>query len=273
MILAPGIRLIRIPEDSPGRVFSTNIYLIGEGDQLMLDAGEESARHAQALFQYFREQQSEPRITQAVISHSHVGHYGGVRWVRQSIGPRFLAHPEALRTFEKQAGKDGAAALKDGQLLRAGGMRLQVVFTPGHSPDSVCLFHGRSRSLFSADTILGGSSTTVSDLGDYMASLERLLALRPRTIYPAHGDVIPDGTAAIRRYIAHRREREDQIIAQLRRRPRTAQRLVELIYRDVDPRLHRAARGNVRQHLLKLQREGRVEAQGSGARARWRWTA
>lgn len=271
MKLAPGVRLIQIPEDMPGRVYSTNIYLIGEKQLILLDVGDGSDRHVRSLFQYLMELGPQRQIVQAVVSHSHIGHYGGLRWVRESIGPQFRAHPAAIPLLEKSGGKDSLTPLEEGEILEADGMELEVLFTPGHTPDSLCLFDKKERALFSTDTILGGSTTTVSDLASFMASLERLLALGPRAIYPAHGVMVQDGVRAIEEYITHRKMRERQIAEQLQKGPKTVRRLVQLLYANVDKRLHGAARGNVRQHLAKLRNEGRAGVEGTGYRAKYYW--
>jgi len=272
MELAPGIRIIRIPEDMIGRVYSTNIYLVGDKKLVMVDVGDGTERHIRALFQYLLELGSECQIEQAVISHSHIGHCGGLRWMQETIGPNFRAHPAALSMLEKKGGKGLVRPLEDGDVLEADGIKLEVLFTPGHTQDSVSLFHREAGVLFSADTILGGSTTTIEDLSAFMNSMERLLRLRPRVIYSAHGTVIENGTQTIREYVEHRIKREQQIIEQLQRGPQTPQRLVQILYADVDKRLHRAARRNVNQHLQKLEREGLVRTEGSGVRTRYYWS-
>lgn len=272
MEIAPGFDLIQIPEeDMPGRVYSTNVYLIGHEKLLLLDVGDGTDRHDRILFEYLLELGPKRRVEQAVISHSHIGHYGGLTWVRQSMSPGFRAHSAAISLLEKEGGKDLIKPLQDGEVINIDGEELEVLFTPGHTPDSVCLFHRRRRALFSADTILGGSTTTIDDLSAFMNSMTRLLQLEPSVIYPAHGRMIEDGTRTIREYIDHRNRREQQIIEQLQKGPKTTRRLVQILYADVDKRLHSAARRNVGQHLKKLEVEGRVGTEGAGARTRYSW--
>ncbi|HEX5368674.1 MAG TPA: hypothetical protein VFY10_04590, partial [Dehalococcoidia bacterium] len=114
--------------------------------------------------------------------------------------------------------------------------------------------------LFSGDTILGGTTTAVQDLADYMHSLERLRALpNLRVICPGHGPLIHDPVATIDDYIAHRNERERQITEALSvGETLTSWQIMERIYTDLNPRLRRLADGNVRSHLGKLVKEGRV---------------
>lgn len=271
MELVPGVRVIQVAEEQVMRPLFTNIYLIGETDVLMLDTGEEADRFSQALFRTLVASGPRGEVRWAAITHSHMDHAGGLRWVRETLGAELLAHPAAIPIVEKKAGKDTLAPLEDGGVLRADGMELEVHFTPGHSDDSVCYFYRPERVLFTGDTILGVGTTTVHDLYDYMATMEKLLGFQPLAIYPGHGPVIEDASRTIQEYIDHRNMRERQICEQLQRAPRTAQGLVRVLYADVDKRLHRAARGNVLQHLKKLEREGRVKAEGAGARAKWVW--
>ena len=91
--------------------------------------------------------------------------------------------------------------------------------TPGHTSDSICLWHAPSRTLLCADTLLGWGSTTVSDLGDYMKSLDVLRALDPPPLamLPGHGPpVVPQQQGAtplqvIQQYIDHRNARISQV--------------------------------------------------------------
>jgi glyoxylase-like metal-dependent hydrolase (beta-lactamase superfamily II) len=96
------------------------------------------------------------------------------------------------------------------------------------------------------------------DLGEYLASLERLLSLEPRRLLPAHGPVIEDPRAILTAYIAHRLERERQVLDALKRGHASVQAIAESIYDGLAPALMPAAQENVRAHLEKLKREQRA---------------
>jgi glyoxylase-like metal-dependent hydrolase (beta-lactamase superfamily II) len=99
------------------------------------------------------------------------------------------------------------------------------------------------------------------DLGAYMASLERLLAEAPSCIYPAHGPKIEDGVGKLREYIAHRHDRERQILAELESGARTIEEIVTVVYAAYPKHLHPAAGQSVCQHLRKLEGDGRTVRQ------------
>ena len=96
------------------------------------------------------------------------------------------------------------------------------------------------------------------DLGDYLASLGRLLALDVQRIYPGHGPVLEPARPVIEGYIAHRLEREAQILEALGAGAQTAKSIVARVYREVPAALHPVARLSVLSNLAKLEREGRV---------------
>jgi glyoxylase-like metal-dependent hydrolase (beta-lactamase superfamily II) len=153
--------------------------------------------------------------------------------------------------------------LADGDELDAGDVRLRVVHTPGHSPDHVSLFEPESRSLFCGDLVVAGSTVVIpggrgGDLAAYLKSLDRVLALGPDRLLPAHGRAIHDPARVIASYISHRRIREDQIAASLGRGRGTPESLVEEIYPNLRPELREAALGSVLAHLIKLRDEGRA---------------
>lgn len=273
MEVAPGVRVIQVSEENVMRPVFTDIYLVGDKKLLMIDTGEEADRFPQAMFAYLMKLGSRRKVVQATVSHNHLDHTGGLRWVRETLGPKLRAHPGVIPRVEKKVGKDKIEPLEDGEVLDADGIKLEVHFTPGHSDDSVCYFIREQGILFTGDTILGVGTTTVHDLYDYMASMEKLLALQPKIICPGHGPIIQDASRTIQGYINHRNMRERQISELLQHGPRTAQGIVRVLYKDVDKKLHRAARGNVRQHLKKLEKEGSVKVEGEGARAKFHWAA
>ena len=101
---------------------------------------------------------------------------------------------------------------------------------------------------------------------EYMASL-RLLAGRDDEIYrPAHGPEIRNPQAFVRAFIAHREERERQIIAQIAAGHRRIADMVPVMYAAIDPRLYPAAARSVLAHLTLLVEEGRVLSGDTEAR-------
>lgn len=131
--------------------------------------------------------------------------------------------------------------LRDGQCLRTadGTVELEVLHTPGHTPDSICILlrpldrtnvkDSPKPALFTADSVLGQGTAVFEDLSSYINSLQRILTKRSsssedvqqsvwdfETVYPGHGPVVSDGPALIQQYITHRLQREAQIVEVLR---------------------------------------------------------
>jgi glyoxylase-like metal-dependent hydrolase (beta-lactamase superfamily II) len=162
-----------------------------------------------------------------------------------------------------------ADPLADGEVLDVGGLRLEVVFTPGHTDDSVSLLLPAQQALLTGDMVLGRGTTVIAwpdgDLGSYFESIERMRALAAsgavETLWPAHGPVLDDALGVLDHYLVHRRDRLAQVEAALRRlgvvRPDTAdeelpRRVVEIVYQDVDESLWGAAEWSVRAQLSYL---------------------
>jgi glyoxylase-like metal-dependent hydrolase (beta-lactamase superfamily II) len=95
-------------------------------------------------------------------------------------------------------------------------------------------------------------------MGDYLRSLELLRSRNPKRIYPAHGPVREDAVALIEQYIAHRLERERQVLEAVANGATSVAEMRARIYPDLDARLHGAAEIQINAHLVKLREEGRV---------------
>lgn len=187
-------------------------------------------------------------------------------------------------------------ALTDGKTLAcADGTALEVLHTPGHTPDSVCLHLAADRALFTGDTVLGGSTSVFEDLATYLASLRRMLAFRVdgeahayNALYPGHGPVVPDGVEMIEMYVKHRLEREARILELLGVAPTTSAApssvdphtgpgqqwtvwdIVKTMYKGYPENLWEPAAHGVALHLRKLEGEGRVRrVSGEGKEGIW----
>ena len=148
-----------------------------------------------------------------------------------------------------------------------------AVHTPGHSADHVCFFAPEEGAVFTGDTVLGRGTSFIDppegDLVKYLHSLQVLSELSPRTIYPGHGPVVLHAGAKLREYLAHRAEREEQVVAGLAEGPVTVDALVATIYAEYPAEVHPLAARSVTAHLLKLEAEGRAERKGRGESQTW----
>jgi glyoxylase-like metal-dependent hydrolase (beta-lactamase superfamily II) len=235
----------------------TNTYVVGARQPILIDTGAGVAGYI-PLLQGFLTAERLADVEQVLLTHRHVDHMGGVPDVRRAF-PRI---PVAKLVRNDPALPVTMQRLEDHMMIRGDGVTLHALYTPGHASDHLCYYLEEERALFTGDLILGGSTTVIppddGDLGDYMASLRRVLELDVRRIYPAHGPVLEPARPVIERYIAHRLEREAQILEALRAGAETAEEIVARVYREVAAVLHPVARLSVLSHLAKLEREQRV---------------
>jgi glyoxylase-like metal-dependent hydrolase (beta-lactamase superfamily II) len=275
----PNFPKTETPSDLVGRVLGlnpgmmtgpgTNTYLVGRRHPILIDTGAGLEGYPALLAEYLASRGVD-RPSRVLLTHRHVDHLGGVAHLRE----RYPGLPVA-KMIHKDAGlPEGIEDLRDGQAIEGDGVTLLPIHTPGHASDHLCYYLVEEKALFSGDVILSGSTSVIpsgdGDLADYMASLRRLQGLDIRRIYSAHGPVIEDGPGRIAEYIAHRLQRERQILEALGDGLVTIPDIVAKIYADVDVKLHRVAAGSVESHLKKLARDNRVrEHTQPNAPSRW----
>ncbi len=230
-------------------------YLVGEGRPILIDTGSGVAAYAGRLAAALRAEAGPAALV--LVTHHHSDHQGGLAQVAV-LAPRT---PMWKRPHREDRVRP-ARALEGGELIEADGVRLQALYTPGHASDHLCFYWPERRALFTGDLVLGGSPTIIpvgdGDLGDYLASLERLLALDLAVLYPGHGEPIETPHQYIRDYIAHRKMREGQVLDALHAGLHTAAAIAARIYPPLGPGLARPARDQVFSILMKLEREGIV---------------
>jgi glyoxylase-like metal-dependent hydrolase (beta-lactamase superfamily II) len=201
------------------------------------------------------------RLGQVLITHAHVDHASGSPALGERFGvTRFLKYPWRERDEKWPV---TWTPIGDGDVISAGESTLVAVHTPGHSPDHLCFWHAPSRTVFCGDLAIQGTSVWIparlgGNLAAYLASLERIVALNPARMMPAHGPVIDDPVRLLRDYIAHRLEREAQVVAAVRAGSRTPDAIVAAVYTGLKESLVPLAQESVMAHLLKLQQDGRI---------------
>ena len=127
-------------------------------------------------------------VEQIILTHNHFDHAAGIEVFKKRYGTRVYAWC---------SGKDVDELLRDGQLITAGDEQLQVLHTPGHSSDSICLYNGTRRILFSGDTQLRVRTAGGVFAPEYIETLRRLSTLRIDTVYSGHDEPIYHGAEEI----------------------------------------------------------------------------
>jgi glyoxylase-like metal-dependent hydrolase (beta-lactamase superfamily II) len=189
------------------------------------------------------------RVALVLLTHHHPDHSEGAPWFAERVGAPVRAFDETLCL--------GAASVADGEIIKAAGLDIEVLHTPGHSEDSVCL--RVDDHVLTGDTVLGRGTTVLSDLGSYLGTLRRLLELPEGMIgLPGHGPEIENLGATVRQYVEHREQRLDQVRSALAvlGGDATPRQVVEHVYADVDQALWAPAEHSVRAQLAYLRQEG-----------------
>jgi len=264
-------KTIRLEAHNPGPMTGSGNHtylLVGEvASAVLIDAGVGEALHLEEL--RIALEQNRAQLRDVLVTHGHPDHASGtVAIARAYPDIRFFKFPWP---GEDQRYPVDWRPVRDNDPIAIGDQTLIALHTPGHSPDHLTVWHEASRAAFTGDLVVQGSSVMIQasrggDLGQYLQSLERLVALSPVQLWPAHGPDVSHPRALLNDYIAHRRMRENQVVAALAGGRDSVPAIVESIYDGLSPALVAAAAENVRAHLEKLRREGRATEQDG------RWT-
>ena len=237
------------PNPSPMTLDGTNTWVIAEpgaSSVLVVDPGPDDEAHLRRVLAVAAA--GDRRVTQIVLTHGHPDHSAGAARFAQLTGAPVGALDPAFRL-----GSEGFAA---GAVLDAGGCELRVVATPGHTADSLSLLLTADGGLLTGDTVLGRGTTVIArdgSLGDYLRTLDELRALADdaglRVLLPGHGPLLGDPAGVLDYYIAHRKERLEQVRAAVAAGARTPAEVVAIVYADVDRSLWPAAEQSVRAQL------------------------
>ena len=268
----------RLTAPNPGVMTGpgTNSYLVGDPatGYIAIDPGPADTEHLDKLWRA-----AGGDIRMIVCTHSHADHSPGAAPLQAMCvragraAPPILGLPSAP-TARAASQFTPDRSLQDNELLTLAGQgpdgeithTLQVIHTPGHAANHLCLLLREDGLLFSGDHILNGSTTVIDppdgNMADYLDSLDRLDALCAEHgadfILPAHGYVLggpEDGArTAIARLKAHRLAREAKVLAAMQAQPEgSMDDWVRLAYDDVPQRMWPIAQRSLLAHVERIR--------------------
>ena len=257
-----GVVLVPLRTPTLPPATHTNCLLLGDDELWVVDPGS-PWEEEQKLLSLTLERLAEEgrRAVGVLLTHHHFDHVAGAEALRTSLGLPIAATAGTRDALMSDLRID--RIVKDGELLEVGPRGWRMLHLPGHTKGHLCLIEEKSGAVVAGDLVSGLSTVIIDppegDMSDYLGSLDRLLTLKPGTIYPAHGPVVPGGAEKLTQYRAHRLEREERVVAALQSRPdSTPEQLVPGAYPDVKPELYGFAERSLLAHLYKLQKEGRA---------------
>jgi len=288
--VSPLIRRVIAENPSKFTYRGTGTYILGHGDVVVIDPGPRLDSHRDALAAAL----AGERVRAILVTHCHSDHSPLAAWMHAETGAptyAFGPHPPPDPKWEALAQDDTPAeavgdddpvvmeeaidfafaptvAVADGDRIPdTPGLAITAVHTPGHTSNHMCWALDEERALFTGDHVMGWSTTVVSppdgDMAGYIASLRKVGVRGDATLWPTHGPARDDGAEYVGALVEHRLDRERGVLAALDAGPATIREIVELLYADVRPELHKAAGMSVWSHLLKLVAQGEVEVEGS----------
>lgn len=272
--LSPMVR--RIVADNPGPMTFTGTctYVVGNGDVTVIDPGPDSPAHLAALLEGLKDE----RVRHILVTHTHRDHSTGAAALKAATGAQIVGcTPVAMPSDGSLAALDAAhdrdyspdAILYEGDQVEGPDYILKAVTTPGHTGNHLAFALPGERALFSGDHVMAWATTVVippdGRMGDYMASLEKLLARDDVQYWPGHGGGLAEPQRMVRALLHHRRLREAAILARLDKGQADIPALVTALYQGLDARLRSAAGLSVLAHLRDLAARGLVQApEGDG---------
>jgi glyoxylase-like metal-dependent hydrolase (beta-lactamase superfamily II) len=275
LMLRDDLALVLAPNPSAMTGPGTNSYLLGRDRIVVIDPGPAIPAHLEALLAAI----GDRPVDHILVTHSHLDHSALAPALAAATGAGICAFggPTAGRSAVMAAlaarglagggeGIDSTFApdrlLGDGAVLHGAWGRITAIHSPGHIGNHLCF--AWDDALFSGDHVMGWASSLVSppdgDLTDFMASCARLQDHPARCFYPGHGAPVADPQGRLAGLIAHRLQREAQIIDALATGPATPRDITARVYADLSPILLKAAERNVLAHLIDLHGKGRVTA-------------
>jgi glyoxylase-like metal-dependent hydrolase (beta-lactamase superfamily II) len=252
--IAPGVRRIIAENPSPFTLYGTGTYILGTGNVAVIDPGPADPKHIQALVDGLPGE----TISHLLVTHTHMDHSPGCALLRNHTdAPTYAygAHGAGKLEVGVPVEEGGDKEFQPDQQVRAGDVieggdwSVECVYTPGHTSNHVCFQLREQKALFTGDHVMGWSTSIISppdgDMLAYMRSLDLLLSRDDAVYWPTHGPCIDEPKVHVQAFIAHRQEREAQILDCVGRGVHVIKEMVPIMYVDTPEFMYPAAARSV----------------------------
>lgn len=281
--IGPGIRRVIANNPSPFTLYGTGTYILGTGSVAVIDPGPADPAHIQAIVDAL----DGETISHVLVTHTHMDHSPGCKLLAEftdaptyGFGPHGAGKAEEGVQVEEGGDMEFVPdkTIAHGDLINGGDWQVECVYTPGHTSNHMCFALTGAKALFTGDHVMGWSTSVISppdgDMSAYMSSLDLLLERDDAVYWPTHGPAIIDTKDHVRAFIAHRQEREAQILEAIRRGVHRIADMVPQMYRDTPEFLYPAAGRSVFAAIDHLVNQGVLECDGPATlEAEYRFSA
>jgi glyoxylase-like metal-dependent hydrolase (beta-lactamase superfamily II) len=143
-------------------------------------------------------------VEQVILTHNHFDHAGAVKDIKNRYNARVLAFSEGNGVDE---------LLHDGQFIKAGDDFLEVLHTPNHSSDSICLYAPSIKALFAGDTQVRVRWPGETFSPEYVEALTRIASRDIEKIYSGHDAPMLNGCRDMLLHTLHNIHRNESTIS------------------------------------------------------------
>ena len=269
--VGPGVRRIVARNPSPFTLYGTGTYILGHGNVAVIDPGPADVDHIAALLDGLHGE----TITHLLVTHTHMDHSPGCALLKERTNAKSYAYgPHGAGKLERGVPVEEGGDMqfqpdwkvRHGDVIHGAGWSVECVYTPGHTSNHMCYQLRGAGALFTGDHVMGWSTSIISppdgDMAAYMASLQLLLERDDQVYWPTHGSCIENPKALVEAFIAHRRERERQILDCIEAGVFKIEEMVPLMYADLPEFMHPAAARSVLAAAVYLVSIGTLAVDG-----------
>jgi len=270
--ISPRIRRVVANNPSPFTLYGTGTYIIGHGEVAVIDPGPADPAHIDALLAATEGE----KISHVLITHTHSDHSPGYRLLKEHCdAPSFAFGPHGSGIEDDNVKIEEGADLefvpsvyvRHGDALEGDGWSVECVYTPGHTSNHMCYALREEKALFTGDHVMAWSTSVISppdgDMRRYMESLELLLDRDDALYWPTHGPAVLQPKPHVEAFIAHRREREAQVLACIDRGLHKIEVMVPTMYADLPEFMYRAAARSVFSTIMYMVDRGELKSDGA----------